>query len=479
MQFSTRLSWHTLYRSQSAFFGCLAKSPLVRLIEPERHFNRISAKKRILYHPIDIELTNLFHLQMHRSLRRQFNVVGKRFPYQVPIASLEAKCHVSVVMQLFLPDMLSVRVICHDELSLSKDQVFEFRRLDRHPTLVHMTEEAVRIAADALCADVPIREYSHPVLKFFIDSKDDELLTGSQRFFAAAVINDRYYEKSDASIIDRVLADNADHNKKHKASKLILINKQGYGAVTNGNSAHDRTVIQEIKKRERMFELGYALQSFYGTYPALRQKYMREMDYLFFATQPYIRDSKLTFSASYGNSLAWDVVLESLRLKSAFDDARRINVAAEGKLSNLCDRIPSPEYSNPSFWNEVRDKLGEPYMTSSSDRTVNIGTMHGPLTMGDYSPVNAVTIEEPTRAVVLKIVEELAQLRQEVADAAEREKFDELVKAVQSEIKSERPNASNLSRIFNGLKSLAQGITSHVIAIELVQHAMSLLHLAG
>ncbi|UFX44013.1 hypothetical protein HAP47_0033200 [Bradyrhizobium sp. 41S5] len=68
------------------------------------------------------------------------------------------------------------------------------------------------------------------------------------------------------------------------------------------------------------------------------------MDYLFFVTLGYIKRPALTFDASYGNTLAWDVISESLKLQAACGHAARFDVASDSELSNLVDRIPQPSY---------------------------------------------------------------------------------------------------------------------------------------
>jgi hypothetical protein len=123
--------------------------------------------------------------------------------------------------------------------------------------------------------------------------------------------------------------------------------------VTNNSARTKGLAEQEIKKREQMFELGCVLQKFYETYPSIRQKYQREMDYLFFATQGYVERPELTFSLSYGNTLAWKSLLNSLKLREAFQHAKRFDVNSTSKLAILFDQIPRPRYSDPKFWDVV------------------------------------------------------------------------------------------------------------------------------
>jgi hypothetical protein len=108
---------------------------------------------------------------------------------------------------------------------------------------------------------------------------------------------------------------------------------------------------------------------------------------------------------------------------------------------------------------------------SSGGNNVNIGTMHGSFTMGDNSPASAVNIAGSDKTELLKIVEQLAQLRQEVADGLEREEYDELVVKIRSEIKAAEPDASRLSHMFGALKSIAEGVVSHSIVIGLIHAA--------
>jgi hypothetical protein len=125
-------------------------------------------------------------------------------------------------------------------------------------------------------------------------------------------------------------------------------------SVTTVNSLNYQLVMQEIIKRELMFELGCVLMRFYEICPSLRALYMKEMDYLFAATRPYIKTPELTFKLSYGNTLAWNLIIDSLKLSEAFEGARRFDIEAESQISSLFDRIPNPKYSDPAFWCNVK-----------------------------------------------------------------------------------------------------------------------------
>jgi hypothetical protein len=472
MNSTINYSWHVLYRAKEPLFRCLSNSPLFRLMESEAYPKRISATSQTLYHPIELQFTNLFHLKLRRSLEMRLGrkVLEKNFPYNLAIASLAPTCRISVFLQLFMPDMLSAKVVCHNDLPMVENTVFTLRQFHHHPDLVFLCDETIKIVASQLCQSVLFgRLQNRPLMRVNIRSGQNELLEDRKAFFAALLINDEHYENSDPAIVAKILSDNAAHNRKNKDSKLILVNKQAYLAVTNDNSRPIPIVKQEIEKRERMYELGYVLRSFYETYPVARQWFRREMDYLFFATQRYITDATLTFSASFGNTLAWNLVLKSLKLKDAFKSATRFNVDAESKLSNLFDKIPHPHYASSAFWNDVRAILGEDYMTDpTGSKNVNIGTMHGSLTMGDNSPASTMNISPPDRAELLKVIEQLFQLRQEVAEGVKRDEFDELVVGLRAEIKAEKPDTNRVSKALGMLKMLAEGVASHAIAIGLI-----------
>jgi hypothetical protein len=168
------------------------------------------------------------------------------------------------------------------------------------------------------------------------------------------LINDKDYSKTHKSVFDKVVQANKEHNRKGELSRLILMNKQGYLAATNADSIASPPVAQEIKKRGHMFELGCVLRQFYRDYPAARQRYMWEMDYLFFATRRYIQQPALTFDSSFGSTLAWQVIMDSFRLREAYDHARRLDEETIRTLTNFFDRHSNPHYADRAFWHEVR-----------------------------------------------------------------------------------------------------------------------------
>jgi hypothetical protein len=125
---------------------------------------------------------------------------------------------------------------------------------------------------------------------------------------------------------------------------------------------------------------------------------MKEMDYLFAATRPYIKTPELTFKLSYGNTLAWNLIMDSLKLSEAFEGARRFDIEAESQISSLFDRIPNPQYSEAAFWRDVKTILDEEYTTSKAmgyqiNVHKNLGTIasgpHAKATIGDNRPVKA------------------------------------------------------------------------------------------
>src|SRR5260221_8755729 len=281
MKSTINYSWHLLYRTREPLFGRLSNSPLFRLVELGAYPKRISATSQTLYHPIDLQFTNLFHLKLRRPLEIRFgrNVLEKNFPYNLAIESLAPSCRVSVFVQLFMPDMLSAKLVCHNDLPMVDDTVFTLRQFHHHPDLVFLCDETIRIVARELCQGVSFeRLQNRPLMRVNMNSTRNELLEEREAFFAALLINDEHYENSDPAIVEKILSDNAAHNRKNKDSKLILVNKQAYLAVTNENSQPIPIVKQEIEKRERMYELGHVLRSFYETYPVMRQSFGREMD---------------------------------------------------------------------------------------------------------------------------------------------------------------------------------------------------------
>jgi hypothetical protein len=476
-------SWQVLYRADTALFGCLRESPILRLEEPNTYFNRISAKDSTLYHPIGLNPINLFHVQLRRELADGLGVTvcGTHFPYQFPIRSFNQEGRVSLSLQLFLPNLMSIRITCHDNFPFDEKTAFKDRSIDRHPDLLFMADASVKIVSKAVCSNMPFkRKKIRPIMGVHYCTSDSDFLLRDGTLLVALLINDSNYRESNEKIFKGILDANREHNSKGERSKLILINKQGYLAVTNERVKNNGLAAQEIKKRKDMFELGCVLQQFYEDYPALRQKHMREMDYLYFATRRYIKEAELAFESSFGNTLAWLVILQSLKLEESFDRAARFNVDSASKLANLFDMIPHPHYANPAFWTEVRQILGDNYMAQDTGgNKFTIGTNYGSIATGDNSTASTTNITTSDKSNVLNIIEQLAQLRGEVPVGAKREEFDEIVVMFRSEVKSEKPNTGNLQKIVGSIKSILEGVASHAIAMTLVAAAIKVLGLPG
>lgn len=479
MDATVSFSWHALYRADEAPFDRLMTTPIIKLVEVEQYFNRISAKSPTLYHPIDISWTNLFHNRLRQAIRTKFNieVKEKNFPYNIDIMSLGGVCRIGVSAQYFIPNILSIRLTCYTRFDLDEDNVFSLRQLSRHPELIFIAGEVVNIISRSLFGVNYFKKKNvKPIMNVIVNSTNSDYIHSNRGYFCALLINDKNFRASSPKMWEKIFLENEEHNRKNERGKLILISKQSFLSILNSASMNDQLTQQEIKKREKMFELGYVLQTFFEDYPSMRQESMREMDYLFFATQRYIKEPELTFSLSYGNTLAWDVIVNSLRLKEAFRASTRFNVDAESKLSNLFDKIPHPRYTNPDFWRQVRKALGENYVTNSTPQNkFNIGTMNGSISTGDNSPALTVNISRQTKEESLSIIEKLAQIRNELPEGQVREEFDEAIVSIRSEIKSSEPNNSRISNLLSRLMSFSESVASNVVAGGLVEQLGKLL----
>jgi hypothetical protein len=69
---------------------------------------------------------------------------------------------------------------------------------------------------------------------------------------------------------------------------------------------------------------------------------------------------------------------------------------------------------------------------------------------GNGHSSETVNIGGSDRTELQKIAEQLAQLRQQVAEGAKREEFDELVVKIRAEIKTDKPDPGRLSKMFWG-----------------------------
>jgi hypothetical protein len=357
MKRSIKFSWQLVFRADGPLFGTLGTSPIVRLEEPPAYFNRISAKDSSLYHPIDVAFLNLFHIRLRRAISDCINgpIRGKKFPYQFFVNSFGQECRVGLTIQLFFPNLISVIILCYDWFVLDETTAFHKRSIDNHPVLRFISEQSVDILGNSLCPGRAFRRIEvKPIIKVHYDVNDNSFLDADEVFLPAFLINDENYTQTHKSVFERVVKANLEHNRKGELAKLILINKQGYLAATNTTSIDSGLAAQEITKRQHMFELGCVLRRFYQDYPAIRQSHKWEMDYLFFATRPYIRQPELTFDSSYGNTLAWAVILNAFKLTQSFDHVTRLNNAEISKLIDFSDLHSHPHYGDPAFWDEVR-----------------------------------------------------------------------------------------------------------------------------
>lgn len=101
MEATVRFGWQILYRANASFFDGLDPAPLFRATESTDYLNRISASGNGLYHPIELEPTNLFHLEFRRLLKSRFNVEirEKNFPYTLSIPLIGPETRVSLFVQ--------------------------------------------------------------------------------------------------------------------------------------------------------------------------------------------------------------------------------------------------------------------------------------------------------------------------------------------------------------------------------------------
>jgi len=467
-----------LYRADEPAFDRLSASPVVAPREPDGYFNRVSAKDPTLYHPIDLKLTNLFHIRLQKEIINRIgkSIKNKNFPYEFYVDSFEHECRIGLSLLLFLPDIMSVRLVCYNNFAFEEINAFKKRLLHNHPILLFVADNAISICSTALLGGLHFnRVQSRPVIGMHYDTLTDNFVEEDKDMLVALLINDEGFRKSNLTISQKVLSANREHNSKGQLSKLILLNKQGYLYATNNESRNRGLAVQEITKREAMFELACVLDKFYETYPSIRTNYTREMDYLFYATQGYVERPDLTFSLSFGNTLAWKVMLESLKLRDAFNHAMRFDVDSKSKLARLFDTIPRPHYADPTFWDVVRQKLGEDYMAKSTGgTTLNFRDNFGAITAGDNSVASATNFGAQQKTEALGIIEQLAQLRTEVPVGEQREKFDEIIVTLRSEVKADKSDSGKLRAALGMLGSILGPVAS---AASLLAAAAKLLGL--
>ncbi len=359
MSTNVRFGWQVQYRSNEALFGRVAKSRSFVPSEPESYYNRISSYDQPLYHPIEFGLTNLFHSTLRRALQEKFGlrIVEKNFPYTAELP-LIGRMRFGASIQLFLPDLFSVRVTCFDEIPLDRSTAFRLRRFEGHSILKFISDFMIE---QVLCESsiAPTRRILQisPVLRLTTDSQGEVFLPDNRAFLAALLINDENYLTTDQRVLEGIHASNDAHNRKATGARQILINKQGVLSVITKSAVNYRSVEQEIVKKENLFALGSALRFFYQTYPRMRLKYQKEMDYLFFATRPYVKHHTLTFQMSVANTLAWEVIMKAFQLAEAFDAAQRVDISKANAMNAAFDRLPSRGYAGGSFWSSVREAL--------------------------------------------------------------------------------------------------------------------------
>lgn len=331
--------------------------------EPDAFFNRISSIRQPLYHPIEIGLTNLFHRHLRNHLASKFGlkVVEKNFPYCGSVG-MSGSNRFGATVQIFLPNIVSVRIRCFEPFLLDPESAFAFRDFQKYPVLKSVSdyivekflEQAYGKGVDCL-AKTPL-----PMLHVDVEEEGHSFLEENQQFLAALLINDQNFKDSDSSMFGEVLGKNEDHNKKANRVRRILIDKQGVLSVVSRSAANLEAIEQEVRKKENLYELGSALRWFYEVYPEVRQTYEAEMDYLFLVSEPLITRPKLTIQMSVANSLAWDVIMRSFHLSDAYSAAKRISEDDVG-VRRAVDSLPIFGYTKGQYWNSVRAAFADAY----------------------------------------------------------------------------------------------------------------------
>lgn len=359
MSTSIRFGWLIQYRSSEALFGKIAKSRSFVPKESETYYNRISSYDQPLYHPIEFNPTNLFHLTLRTALLDKFNVriAEKNFPYIADLP-LIGRSRFNASLQLFLPNILAVRITCFGESTLDMTTAFRLRRFEGHTILRFISDFIVDQAlSESSAAPTPKVLQISPILRLATDSPGEVFLPENRTFLAALLINDQNYRSTDVKVLEGIHARNDAHNRKATGARQILINKQGVLSVITNSAVNFRSVEQEIVKKENLFILGAALRFFYQMYPAMRLQYPNEMDYLFYVTTPYVKHHSLTFQMSVANTLAWEVIMESFQLELGYDAAQRLDAAGVTTMRDVVDRLPGRGYAFSSFWSDVRSAL--------------------------------------------------------------------------------------------------------------------------
>jgi hypothetical protein len=477
MDTQIRFGWLALYRLGRPFFRALSGAPLFRLSEPSNYFKRISASANpSLYHPIDLEPTNILHRRLRNALKSKFgiSVREKNFPYEIEIPSFGRRLAIGASIQAFLPDLLSIRIDNHTFCPLDETAVFNQRRLDSHPVLLFVMDFLVGLVqAPSTDYAEPKRLQVKPFIYLHASVQGSEYLAHRRVFLAALLINDALYTDSNPAIFERVLQKNDAHNQKGEKARIILLSKQGFLCLTTPNSENYAIIEQEIKKKERLFVLGIVLSNFYDNYTVTRRDFVREMDYLFFSTMPYIKNPELTFQPSASSTLGWSLIMSEFKLREAFDSKKRFDMDSAAVMSHLFDRIPIPKYSSDSFWEQVDRSLGEDYVSKQSGGIhVTIGTVQGAVAAGPHAQATSIQLDA---GKFRQVVDAIADLRAQLAEDQKTAEFDALIAVLKRESAAQRPNLGLLRQSFASLRNIIEGTVGGLAASGLLYEGARLL----
>ena len=460
MHTSVQFAWQILYRAGKSFLETFPAPHIASTEKAKGWLNSISATDAALYQPLLATPKNLFHSEVRKKLQKteSLTITENRFPYRIQTDLTDSPIRVGLSVKIFLPDILSLRLICYDSVALDKSIVFKQRQLANHKNLISLLDSAAHTISPG-----SQKLEAKPIIK--IKSPDPEFLAKESRFLAALLINHEG-SSSGGSIADFVLEKNREHNRKNADHRVILIDKQGFLAAQTPHPTEAPNIDIEIEKKAALYELGTILKCFYAEFRSIRHKNLRAMDWLYIATTPYIENPEVALFESVTNQHAWKLTRDEFRLVGAYDMIKKF-LAEEYPEANRIFKLNNPPiYDDLDYWKKMQTPETAQDKHKNSGPVFHIQTNTGPIAIGSHAAAHNNVLNASQRDDLEKLCDSLQELRVEISqkDSASAAEFDRALASLKQTISKKDADPVFIHELLACLHNIAEGTIGGIAA---------------
>lgn len=287
-------------------------------------YRQFGLSARYSYIPLTLEPVTGYYNSIQKKFRDSGYVIKeKKQPYCIEIPGIGTG-FLSLSFRIFPPNIATATVRFRSLRDALEDVPFDSLFSLRNPRLIPVVGDLLRWSFDLMNNEIEGRSGNPQTDSYFgfHFSKSGPIdWQGSKARFVGLLIGNSDYREMDESIVNSVVYNSAEINKK-SLSEQLLLNKQGALFITSKNQRL-RDHSNRLRRAMDLAEIAIVYKSFLDAVylDSRRDEQIQDyVDYVFTGIKAWIKRPAALLNVSYTNTLHWNLLvsefslLEKLRL---------------------------------------------------------------------------------------------------------------------------------------------------------------------